>query len=235
MLLSVKLISKVLGVKPAGVVHVGAHQAEEALAYRKYNWGQVLWIDALQENVDYIKNLSSCKSDLWVQALVWSENNLQLRFNVATNGQSSSSFEFGKHSSYHPEVKVQEIIQLKTTRLDKILADSFQYDFLNLDIQGAELEALKGLGEKINSFKFIYTEVNNEKIYQDIPLVNDLDEFLKLKNFKRIITKWTDSGWGDALYLRGDQLTIGMLVKVVFAKIAMGLLQVLNQFATRFR
>ena len=74
---------------------------------------------------------------------------------------------------------------------------------MNLDIQGAELLALKGSNKILQSIKAIYTEINYDEIYKDCALIDELDEYLKKFNFKRVFTTTPESEyWGDALYLR---------------------------------
>jgi hypothetical protein len=75
-------------------------------------------------------------------------------------------------------------------------------DFLNLDLQGVELRALRGMEGRLHNFKWIYTEVNKEKLYKGCALVEDIDNFLIGWNFKRVETQWCgNTGWGDALYI----------------------------------
>ena len=57
--------------------------------------------------------------------------------------------------------------------------DIKNYNFLNLDIQWAELMALKGFGNFINDFDYIYTEVNIDELYEKCVLLGELDEYLK--------------------------------------------------------
>ena len=38
--------------------------------------------------------------------------------------------------------------------------------FLNIDIQGAELLALKGMGELLHHFDYAYIEVNHDYVYK---------------------------------------------------------------------
>ena len=76
-------------------------------------------------------------------------------------------------------------------------------NFLNLDIQGAELKALKGLGKYIDNIDYIYTEVNTEKVYKDCALMSEIDDFLKEKGFERKCEAiYKQYGWGDAFYMR---------------------------------
>lgn len=78
-----------------------------------------------------------------------------------------------------------------------------KFDFLNLDIQGVELEALQGIGVYFEKIKWIYTEVNKSEVYKNCALIDDIDAFLKMEGFKRVATRWVKKqGWGDALYVR---------------------------------
>ena len=87
----------------------------------------------------------------------------------------------------------------------KLNFDFQNVDFVNLDVQGAELKVLKGFGDllKIGSnIKTIYTEVNFEEIYIGAPHINEIDDYLSQFNFKREITLKTQHNWGDAIYIR---------------------------------
>jgi hypothetical protein len=52
-----------------------------------------------------------------------------------------------------------------------------------IDIQGAELKALKGLKEKISMVKLIHVEVEFMEIYTDQPSFQDIKYFLIKKGF----------------------------------------------------
>ena len=75
-------------------------------------------------------------------------------------------------------------------------------NFLNIDIQGAELLALKGMGELINYFDYLYLEVNRDYVYKNCALVDEIDEYLLKYNYVRVETSWTNAQWGDALYMK---------------------------------
>ena len=60
--------------------------------------------------------------------------------------------------------------------------------------------ALKGMGEIINQFDYMYIEVNREQVYKNCPHINELDKFLS--DFKRVETRWTKWNWGEAFYIR---------------------------------
>jgi hypothetical protein len=75
-------------------------------------------------------------------------------------------------------------------------------NFWNLDIQGAELMALKGATQALDFPKAIYIEINREELYKGCALVEELDRYLAVYGLKRIRTHMTEFNWGDALYLK---------------------------------
>jgi hypothetical protein len=88
------------------------------------------------------------------------------------------------------------------TFLDFLKLDSTQLNFWNIDIQGAELLALKGATKYLEHVDVLYLEVNTKELYKGGALVGELDEFLADYKFKRILTEMTCHGWGEALYVK---------------------------------
>lgn len=59
-----------------------------------------------------------------------------------------------------------------------------QIDLLCIDIQGAALNALKGLGDHINNVKYIITEVEYNTIYRGEALFPEIKAFMSEKGFQ---------------------------------------------------
>jgi hypothetical protein len=79
---------------------------------------------------------------------------------------------------------------------------------VNIDVQGAELQAIKGMGNLVRAVDAIYCEVNKEELYEGCAVVNEIDEYLKNYHFQRVATRWIiGKGWGDALYLNCERNT----------------------------
>jgi len=190
-----------------GVLHIGAHECEEQNSYLRHNIDNknIYWVEAMEDKVKLMKGKN--KNLNIYQALIDINNDEVVTFNVADNGQSSSILHFGTHSKHHPHVKMINKVKLKTTRLDTFIKNNKipieQLNFLNLDIQGKELDALKSMGDYINHIQYIYTEVNTEKVYKDCALLSEIDDFLKNQGFIRVACKMCGNfGWGDAFYIR---------------------------------
>jgi FkbM family methyltransferase len=190
------------GVSPSGVLHVGAHMAEEQSAYREENFGRIIWVEAQPLLVAALRKQAAASGDLVLEGAVWGSSGVSKILHITNNGQSSSLYELAEHSHEYPSIVRVDEIEVSTVRLDRLLSSSEKFDFLNLDVQGAELEALMGLGGMLSQVKWVYSEVNRSELYSGIPLVAELDNFLKQEGFVRVCTAWTTAGWGDALYCR---------------------------------
>jgi len=195
---------------PLGIIHVGAHEAEELDDYIKLGVNSIIWIEANPKIFNKLKNMTDkhSGSSVYNFAAYHSDNEI-IELNIANNGQSSSIFELGTHKQEHPHVHYIEKIQVPTKKVDSLIEelkiDRFQFDFINIDIQGAELIALQGMQKQLQFAKYIYLEVNEKQLYNGCALINELDLFLEKFKFTRKITKMTQHGWGDALYTRDSQ------------------------------
>jgi len=196
----VNLVSK-YNIKFKGILHVGAHECEELSDYEKYiSRDKILWVEALPEKVQLSKDKYP---GVLIENAVVSDVIETVRFNVSNNGQSSSMLNFGLHSHYHPQVHYVTCFDAETKLLKDILPKyDIDYNFLNFDIQGAELKALKGMEEYLPKVDYLYTEVNCDYVYEKCGLVSELDDYLKQFGLVRVETKWTECKWGDAFYIR---------------------------------
>lgn len=201
MLISVSDLVKYWGVKPKTVLHIGAHNAEELNAYSSHNWNQVTWIEAQPDRIKYLKEKLPAHHKL-IQAAVWNESGISLDLKVMTNSESTSLLNLGTHASEHPNVTLSHQIPIKTQTLKDLIPLNETPEFISLDIQGAELKALEGFGHRISDVKWIYSEVNKDYLYEECCLVTDLDKYLEKFGFKRVVTRWTYHGWGDALFVQ---------------------------------
>lgn len=184
-----------------GILHVGAHECEELKDYEMYlPRDKILWVEAMPDKVDFCKKHYA---DVIIEHAVISDKVENVTFHVSNNGQSSSILDFGLHSHYHPQVHYVNSFETETKLLkDVICKYDIDYNFINLDIQGVELRALKGMEEYLHKIDYIYTEVNSDEVYKGCAIVTEIDDYLKPFGFERVETRWTDCKWGDAIYIK---------------------------------
>jgi FkbM family methyltransferase len=189
------------------VLHVGAHHGEEAALYARLQVGNVWWIEADPASTDVLESVLRAYENQVAMNVAVSDSVGQATFHQANNGESSSLLEFGTHASEHPEVVYTGDITVETTTIDHLYDAGLigACDFVNLDIQGMELHALKGARQFLDGVKCIYTEVNQNEVYRGCAQLPELDEYLSEQGFSRFELSMTRHGWGDAFYKRVDQ------------------------------
>lgn len=190
-----------------GVIHIGAHECEERILYLQnfgLNDSNIIWVDALPNKVIEIKN--KYPSIKIFNECISSTDGEIVSFMITNNFQSSSMLNFKTHSIEHPWVIETQRLTLKTKTLNSIFEENninpLEYNFMNLDIQGAELLALKGSSSILPHIDYIYTEVNTKELYENCALLPELDSFLEEAGFVRVKIEMTSHGWGDAFYIR---------------------------------
>lgn len=209
MLISTSELDKVWNLHPKGVLHVGAHEAEEAEDYIKFNWGPVTWIEAQSNLALKLQLRLDPTRHKVIHAAVWNENGVEIELKITNNSQSTSLLELGTHQKDYPDIHVEKIEKISTLRADSILTETDLFEFVNLDIQGAELRALQGLGDFLDKVNAIYTEVNKKEVYIGCAQIDDLTKYLETKGFKLASIRWIPGkGWGDALFLRTSKFSI---------------------------
>jgi FkbM family methyltransferase len=200
MLVSVGELKKFWGVAPHSLVHVGAHNAEELEAYTNAGWNSVTWIEAQPDKVKQLATIIPSHHKL-IEAAVWDNDDVVMDLKIMTNTESTSLLNLGTHAEEHPEVVLESTIRVITKTLSSLISENNIPEMLALDIQGVELRALKGFEKALGEVSWIYSEVNRRELYEGCGLVWELDKYLSKFGFTRVMSKWSDHGWGDALYV----------------------------------
>lgn len=194
---------------PKGILHIGASTGQEAEDYFNAGVKDVLWIEAIPFVFqELLKHIEKYPRNIGFNECIGDEDGKVVKFNISSHGaQSSSILELGTHRQAHPEVSYVSSFYAKTKRIDTLLKGCelslSDYDFLNIDLQGAELIALKGMGEELHKVKYAYLEVNKAELYIGCPLIEDIDSFLSPFGLVRVETEWAgNTNWGDAFYIK---------------------------------
>ena len=195
--------------KVYGVLHAGAHLAEEAPDYARHGIDRVWWVEANPAVLGEIRaNLAPFPGHSLIHALIWDGNGIEMGFNVTNyDGMSSSVFPFGTHPEFSPDTVFVDRITLTTSTLDSIWRHHHvQANMLVMDLQGAEGPALRGASALLGSIDYVLTEVNDAAVYKGCTQIGEIDDLLP--EFSRVETHWVappatgPQHWGDALYVR---------------------------------
>lgn len=199
-----------LGVAPRGVIHVGAARGEELPFYQKHEVTNQLWIEPQPDLFRALITrlpLSSC-----VQALNVACGNFNGKAKMicllGNGGHSNSLLHPKKHLEYHPDNVVDGEIEVDVARLDDIVAGFgipvHRFNVMVLDVQGYELEVLKGGEGTVIRMEAVVCEVNREELYEECALADEVDRWMEGRGFTRRWTCWCgpNESYGDAIYLK---------------------------------
>lgn len=201
---------KQYNITPKGVIHVGAHIGEELEHYINLGVKKLIYIEANPEVIpiltDHVNKFKD-KIDVKIYNYAITDKNAEIPFYVTDNVMSSSLLKLKLHQKYYPTVHHQKIIKVSGITFNDLMRNAninvVDYNILVMDIQGAELLALKKSVDYINRFDMIMTEISREEIYDGCCLHNEITEFLKQYNFEMIdYFENKDKPNDDAYYIR---------------------------------
>ena len=187
----------------SGIIHIGAHKGTEIDEYINLGVTNMVLFEPIKDIFIELKNNISkyLNCNIVAHNVAIGPENYIASLNISTNDKMSSSIlKPDKHLSQYPDIKFDSIEEIKVNTLDSYNYST--YNFLNIDVQGYELEALKGSIETLKHIDYIYCEVNRESLYENNAMIEDIDEFLSLFNFKRVDTDWFCGTWGEAFYIK---------------------------------
>ena len=184
-----------------GIIQVGAHKGGE-LEYIESISSNILLFEPQKNIFEELKRKIKIGTIAENFAL-GSENNKEcLMFKEFNNDcQSSSLLKPALHLKQYPSIQftASETVEVKT--LDSYLEESTQeYNILMIDVQGFELNVLKGAENTLPNIDYILCEVNRQELYENCARVEEIDNYLSSFGFNRIVTNWAGWTWGDALY-----------------------------------
>ena len=150
-----------------GVIHVGGHIGTEVAQYQQQT-NNIHMFEPIKESFDQIDN-SINKYNVGLGS-----KKSTIEFNMAINQQSSSFLTPKLHLEQHSWVTFNEPKRL--IHVDTL--DSYNItdcNYLHMDVQGYELEVLKGSEETLKYIDYIYTEINIMELYENCAQLEELD------------------------------------------------------------
>ncbi|AFZ05325.1 methyltransferase FkbM family [Oscillatoria nigro-viridis PCC 7112] len=201
-----------------GIIHIGAHDGEEITLYQALGTQRVLFVEANPTVFERLKaNIAGHRNVQAVNCAIGNYNGT-VNLRVTSFDQSSSILPLKRHQEIYPYIQETHQISVQSRTLDTLLQEleinPEEFNFLVIDIQGAELLALQGSLTVLKHIEAIITEVNYEELYEGCALIDQLDEFLDKQGFERVATATPfHPSWGDAFYVKKPVVTMSTLGK----------------------
>lgn len=182
-----------------GVIHAGAHYGEEYSNYISNGIYNIHFFEASRRTFLKLISRIGCSS-AYNFALGAGEFIATLHVESRNEGQSNSLLKPLLHVSQYPQIVFDETEQVRVLPLDHFGITGC--NFFNLDVQGFELEVLKGSEKTLLGMEYIYSEINRAETYEKCAQIGEMDDFLSQRGFHRVETIWAGGIWGDGLWIR---------------------------------
>jgi FkbM family methyltransferase len=202
MLLDFNSICNKYNLNIKGVIHIGAHYGQEDHFYRDKNIKNVMYFEPLTKNFKILESNVPKDRILHKMALGNEEKKMLMNVESSNSGMSSSLLTPKHHLIQYPHILFNETEEVDVKKLDNIEFNREDYNFINIDVQGFELEVFKGAEETLNNIDYIISEINNTHLYEGGALIEDLKIFLSNYNFKLIEENWAGETWGDGFFMK---------------------------------
>jgi FkbM family methyltransferase len=202
MLISFTNLRKKYNMNINGIIHIGGHFGEEISEYIKNGIQDIVIFEPLESNYNILfENVKNLNANIIGHQVALGSEKMEVEMFVSSNdGLSSSILKPKVHLSQYKHITFNETKKVEVETLDSY--NYTDYNFINMDVQGYELEVLKGSVETLKQVDYVYCEVNRDEVYENNAYVGEIDEFLFSYNMERVETNWEGGTWGDALYIK---------------------------------
>lgn len=121
---------------------------------------------------------------------------------------SSSLMKPKAHLIEVPDTFFDKTITVASTTLDDWAAKQQvdKCDFLWLDMQGAELAAIKASPRIVATVRVIYLEVSRTEIYAGCPLYPEVRAYLEAIGFRVALEEFASASWGNVMFVRTSDI-----------------------------
>jgi len=192
---------------PRGIIHIGAYEGKDLKRYPTPDTAKILLIEANPKAVEHLQANFADKPNVIVSQTAIANHTTAVTLNLTSIESNSSILPLSGYREIYPNLKVTQQITLESRSLDTLLRElnlrPVDFNFLYLDIQGAELLALQGATQLLKYIEAIYTTVSYEDLFEGGALIDEMDAFLAQHHFVRVAeANPYHPAWGEVFYLR---------------------------------
>lgn len=193
--------SKSLMSKTPFIVMAGAHHGEVCIDIFKkyYPTAQIVAFEPCISSYEICKEKIPSDLSIVLYNKGLSSKNETKQLNISYTSNTNSLYKVNLHGMTYQQKEQIETIHLITLDEWYSATKCNEIDLLYLNIEGHELEALKGGLNMLSKVKVIFIELNVIEIWKGVPLEGDIDKFLRANNFsltlhdKRKCYSWTEN------------------------------------------
>lgn len=183
-----------------GIIHVGAHYGEEDQMYIRAGVERRMYFEPIAANFAELERRVSGAS-LYRFAIGATRGTAEMYVETANQGESCSLLAPDHHLVQYPHITFEEREWVVVKRLDDF--DTREFNFLVVDVQGAEADVFLGAQDTLGHIDYILTEVNKVPMYAGCALFDEISVALQCYGFYLADIEWCTETWGNAFFIKG--------------------------------
>lgn len=195
-----------------GIIQIGASSGQQVKLFIDNNVKDMILFEPCDKSFSELEQTAEpykTQANIILSNYILSNKTEEVKFYIGQNEHNSSLLDLhpqrpGLHQAInnHDRYEIKKSISLddyfEQTKLDLDL-----YDFIFMDVQGAEHIVLEGALETLKKIKYVYLEVSFAEIYAGTMLYDDMVKYLATLGFEVV---WVDTSGhmnqGDILVKR---------------------------------
>jgi len=184
-----------------GVIQIGAHHAQEYEDFKKAGALNYIFFEPLEEPYKKLcAFLPKTENIKTYNVALGNMTGLVVMHTEQVNlGMSSSILKPTEHLKQFPHIVFDSKELVQIDKLDNIEYDRSLYDFICLDVQGYELEVLKGAINSLQYVKELLIDVH-AGLYEGSATIDEIDALLSPLGFTANRFNWEKRKWGTVTY-----------------------------------
>lgn len=194
------------------IFEIGSRDGMDALALRDYYNAKVYAVECNPEGLAMMrKNLGSLSDIEIIAAAAWDKNEIipfypvtaTTMFGKGINKNIGASSCFKARLDYIQKYTQCEI-EVEAMRLEDYCKRKKieRIDMICMDVQGAALHVLKGLGNILHQTNYLIVELERKKIYYGQDMFGEVCDYLQEYNFKIFVERFRDPWFSDFLFIK---------------------------------
>ena len=191
------------GVRSGVVLHLGAHLGEEDALYQRLGLTPA-YVEAQPSTFERLRRIRAERC--CIHAAVGRIDGGTATLHVAEPDACSSLLKRDSRTTVKTSGVKLDVTAVSVPRrtVDSICAEwEIKPIALTYDIQGAELDALRGSTIALAGARVVWCEVWKRPLYGMTALIADVEHLLMLQGFRRVAyVPGSNPAWGDGFYVR---------------------------------
>ncbi len=184
---TVELQNIVKETNPETIIDIGSNKGQFVMLIEQLFPNKVIHsFEPLAEPLEKQKKFFSYKKNIFFYNFALGSHTAIREFFVTKRMDCSSFLRVNTKKIKNDIFKIDELKNIPIKTLDETIMnqDINKPILIKIDVQGFELEVLKGALELLKKTDYLLIEVSNNTIYEKQPLSDEIITFLEGKNFK---------------------------------------------------